>query len=231
MTNEELILEKLERIERQITPMIKTSEKLAELKTDMIPIANHATALLIKELQEVEAGFQLEDFISLTKESMRNTRNFIFVLKQMNSLIDFVKDLEPLMKSAVPQMIKYLDELERKGVFRIVKATVDLRTKIAASYDAQDIELMGDGLVALLGLAKSLSDPNAVKLLEKLAQIPARVDLDNAKSVGVFGLASAGFNPEISRGLGVLMELTKAMGRIQPDTSPAGDPVNTYNKG
>jgi len=32
MTNEELILEKLERLETQIQPLIKTSEKIAELK-------------------------------------------------------------------------------------------------------------------------------------------------------------------------------------------------------
>ncbi|RLC17315.1 MAG: DUF1641 domain-containing protein, partial [Deltaproteobacteria bacterium] len=47
MTNEELILEKLERLETQIQPLIKTSEKFAELKNDLIPISNHATALLI----------------------------------------------------------------------------------------------------------------------------------------------------------------------------------------
>lgn len=217
MTNEELILEKLERLETQIQPLIKTSEKFAELKNDLIPISNHATALLIKELTEIEAGFQLEDFTSLTKEAMRNTKNFIFALKQMASVIEFVKDLEPLMKSAVPQIIHYLDMLEQKGVFRIIKATVDLRTKVAAAYTPEDIEIMGDGLVALLGLAKSLSDPKAIELLEKLSQIPSKVELENVKSVGVFGLASAGFDPEISRGLGVLMELTKAMGRIQPE--------------
>jgi len=218
MTNEELILEKLERLETQIQPLIKTSEKFAELKNDLIPIGNHATALLINELTEVEAGFQLENFLSLTKEAMRNTENFIFALKQMASIIEFVKDLEPLMKSAVPQIISYLDELEQKGVFRIVKATVDLRTKVAATYTADDIEVMGDGLVAVLGLAKSLSDPKAIALLEKLSQIPSMVKLEDAKSVGVFGLASAGFNPEIGKGLGVLMELTKAMGKIQPET-------------
>ena len=217
MTNEELILEKLERLETQIQPLIKTSEKFAELKNDLIPIGNHATALLIKELTEVEAGFQLENFLSLTKEAMRNTENFIFALKQMASIIEFVKDLEPLLKSAVPQIIHYLDELEQKGVFRIIKATVDLRTKIAATYTAEDIEVMGDGLVAVLGLAKSLSNPKAIALLEKLSQIPSKVELENAKSIGVFGLASAGFNPEISKGLGVLMELTKAMGKIGPD--------------
>ncbi len=221
MTNEELILEKLERLETQIQPLIKTSEKFAELKNDLIPISNHATALLIKELTEVEAGFQLEDFVSLTKEAMRNTRNFTFALKQMASMIEFVKDLEPLLKSAVPQTIHYLNELEQKGVFRIIKATVDLRTKVAASYTAEDIDIMGDGIVALLGLAKSLSDPKAIELLEKLSQIPSKVELENAKSVGVFGLASAGFNPEISKGLGVLMELTKAMGKIEPETKKA----------
>jgi len=221
MTNEELILEKLERLETQIQPLIKTSEKFAELKNDLIPISNHATALLIKELTEVEAGFKLEDFMSLTKEAMRNTRNFTFALKQMASMIEFVKDLEPLLKSAVPQTIHYLNELEQKGVFRIIKATVDLRSKVAATYTAEDIEIMGDGLVALLGLAKSLSDPKTVELLEKLSQIPSKVELENAKSVGVFGLASAGFNPEISKGLGVLMELTKAMGKIEPETKKA----------
>lgn len=217
MTNEELILEKLERLETQIQPLIKTSEKFVELKNDLIPIGNHATALLIKELTEVETGFQLENFLSLTKEAMRNTENFIFALKQMASIIEFVKDLEPLLKSAVPQIIHYLDELEQKGVFRIIKATVDLRTKIAAAYTGEDIEVMGDGLVAVLGLAKSLSNPKAIALLEKLSQIPSNVELENAKSIGIFGLASAGFNPEISKGLGVLMELTKAMGKIGPD--------------
>ena len=217
MTNEELILEKLERLETQIQPLIKTSEKFAELKNDLIPIGNHATALLINELTEVEAGFQLESFVSLTKEAMRNTENFIFALKQMASIIEFVKDLEPLLKSAVPQIIQYLNELEQKGVFRIIKATVDLRSKVAATYTAEDIDVMGDGLVALLGLTKSLSDPKTIELMEKLSKIPSKVELENAKSVGVFGLASAGFNPEISKGLGVLMELTKAMGRIQPE--------------
>ena len=221
MTNEELILEKLERLETQIQPLIKTSEKFAELKNDLIPISNHATALLINQLTEVESGFQFEDFVSLTKEAMRNTRNFTFALKQMASMIEFVKDLEPLLKSAVPQTIHYLNELEQKGVFRIIKATVDLRTKVAASYTAEDIDMMGDGIVALLGLTKTLSDPKTVELLDKLSRIPSKVELENAKSVGVFGLASAGFNPEISKGLGVLMELTKAMGRIDSETKKA----------
>lgn len=217
MTNEELILAKLEQLEAQIQPLIKTSEQIAELKNDLIPISNHATALLIEQLTEVEAGFQLEEFLSLTKEAMRNVENFRFALKQMASLIEFAKDLEPLLKSAVPQTIRYLNELEQKGVIRIIKSTVDLRGKVASTYTAEDIDVIGDGIVALLGLAKSISDPKTIALLEKLSEVPSKVELENAKSVGVLGLASAGFDPEISKGLGIIMELTKAVGKIHPE--------------
>lgn len=216
MTNEELILQKLENLEARIMPMIETGEKMAELKHDMTPIANHAVALLMEELAEVEAGFQLEDVTALVKEAMRNTNNFLFLLKQMANIIEFVKDLEPILHSAVPQFIQMLDDMEQKGIFRIVRSTVELRKKIADEYTTDDIEIMGDGIVAMLGLFKSISDPKAIALLEKLAQIPAQVELDNAKSVGVMGLASAGFDSDVTRGLGVMLELTKAVGKIAP---------------
>ncbi len=214
MTNEELILEKLERLESQMQPLLKATAQVNELKNDLMPLSMQATAIFIEQLQEIEAGFQLEDFLSLMKETARNTPNFVFALKQMASIIEFVKDMEPLMKSAVPQMIETLDQMEQKGVFRMFKATLDLRSKVAAAYTPEDIELMGDTLVAYMGLAKSLSDPQAIKLLETLSKVPSKVDLDNAKSVGVMGLATAGFNPEISKGLGVVMELTKAIGKV-----------------
>jgi uncharacterized protein YjgD (DUF1641 family) len=215
MTKEDLILQKLEKIESDIEPIVRASKTVNELKNDLHPLANHAMGILIEELQEVEVGFQLEDFLSLIKEAMRNTQNFIFTLKQMASIIEFVKDLEPLLKSAVPQMIQYMDSLEQQGIFRILKATLDTRAKIAAAYSPEDIDQMADALVAMLGLAKKFSDPNAIVLLEKLAEIPSNVDLTNAKEIGPFRLASAGFNSEIKQGLGVLLELTKAMGQLK----------------
>ena len=216
MTNEELILKKLEHLEAQIQPLVKNSQKLEELKNDLIPIGNQATALLIEQLTEIEAGFQLEDFLRLVKEAMRNTQNFIFALKQMANIIEFVKDLEPLLKSAVPQFINILADMEQKGVFRMFQSTLDLRKKVAAAFTPEDIELLGDTLITYMRLAKSLSDPRAVTTLEQLSQIPSKIDLDNAKSIGVLGMLGAGFNPEISKGLGIMMELAKAMGRIEP---------------
>jgi uncharacterized protein YjgD (DUF1641 family) len=214
MTNEELILKKLEDLEAKIDPIVKSREAWLELKEDLAPLQHQAVDLVIKELQKVEAGFQLEDVFLLINQAMRSTRNLIFSLKALDNLIEFVTDMEPLMKSAVPKLIEYLAELEQQGVFRILKATLDLRSKMASAYDAEDIDRIGDGLVTLLGLAEKLSDPKAAMFLEKAASLPAAVDLTQSKKIGPLALLSAGFDEDIQQGLGVLMELTKAMGKM-----------------
>ena len=221
MTNEELILQRLDALEAKIDPFLKERQKWVELKEDLMPLQHQAFQLITEQLQEVEAGFQLEDLLAVMQQSMRSIKNFLYVIKAMDNMIEFVQDIEPLMKSAVPKLIEYMDELERQGVFRMIKATVDVRAKVAATYDHNDIEQISDGMVALLKVLKNMSDPNTLAFLDKAAAIPANLDLANAKKVGPFGMISAGFNPEIKEGLGVLMAMTKAMGKLKPNGDAA----------
>jgi uncharacterized protein YjgD (DUF1641 family) len=215
MTNEELILQRLDRIEAQLAPLSQSAASLNELKSDLTPLANSGVQLIIKELEDVEAAFQLEDLAVLLKRMLRSVRDITYAMDRLETMIDFVKTLEPLLKSSVPQMVNYLDDLEQRGVFRVIQATLDIRAKIATAFTPEDIDQIGDGLVALLGLAKKVTDPKAVALLERFAEVPSNVDLESAKGVGPFGLISACSTKEVKQGLGVLMELTRAMGKMK----------------
>jgi uncharacterized protein YjgD (DUF1641 family) len=181
----------------------------------MIPLSGQAFRLLIQELEDVESSFQLEDLITLLKRSLRSVKHIIFALEQLENIVDFVTTIEPLLKSSVPQVINYLDDLEQRGVLRIISSTLDVRAKIAGAYSPEDIDQIGDGAVAALGLAKKLSDPKATEFLEKIAALPSKVDLSEAKPVGPFGMLSALSSKEAREGLGVLMQLTKAMGELK----------------
>ena len=221
MTNEELILERLDRIEAQLAPISETAGGIKDLREDLIPLSGQAFRLLIRELEDVESSFQLEDLLNLFKRSLRSIKHITFALEQLENIVDFVTTIEPLLKSAVPQVINYLDDLEQKGVLRIITATLDVRAKIALAYTAEDIDQIGDGAVTLLGLAKKLSDPVAIDFLEKIAGLPAKVDLAGAKPVGPFGMLGALSSKEARQGLGILMELTKAMGSLKNGGSKA----------
>jgi uncharacterized protein YjgD (DUF1641 family) len=223
MTNEELILERLDRIEAQLAPIAVTAGGISELREDLIPLSGQAFRLLIRELEDVESGFQLEDLMVLLKRSLRSIKHVTFSLEQLENIVDFVSTIEPLLKSAVPQVINYLDDLEQRGVLRVITAMLDVRAKIAAAYSPEDIDEIGDGAVVALGLAKKLSDPKAAAFLEQMAALPSKVDLANAKPVGPLGMLGALGSKEAREGLGVLMELTKAMGKLKNGGSSAAD--------
>ena len=116
MTKEDLILQRLDALDAKIDPIIKDRQKWAELREDLVPLQHQAVQLITEQLQEIEAGFQLEDLFAVMQQSMRSIKNFLFIIKTMDNLIEFIQDVEPLMKSAVPKMIEYMDELEQKGI-------------------------------------------------------------------------------------------------------------------
>ena len=215
MTNEELILERLGRIEAQLAPISVTAGGIADLREDLIPLSGQAFRLLIRELEDVESSFQLEDLMVLLKRFLRSIKHIIFSLDQLENTVDFVTTIEPLLKSAIPQVINYLDDLEQRGVLRVITSMLDVRAKIAAAYSPEDIDQIGDGAVVALGLAKKLADPKAAEFLKKMAELPAKVDLANAKPVGPFGMLGALSSKQARDGLGVLMEITKAMGALK----------------
>jgi len=227
MTNEELILERLDRIEKQIAPLAESARGLRELKDDLMIVAHPASQMLIKELQDVESSFQLEDLMKLTKRMLRSIKNITFALEQLENAIDLATTVEPLMRTVVPQMISYLNDLEQRGVFRILKATLDIRAKLASAYTPEDIAKIGDGIVAVLGLAQKVTDPQAIAFLERAAEMPSKLDLAVSKDIGPWGLFSACSNPEVKKGLGVLMELTKAMGTLKANGDMAASVEQT----
>ena len=215
MNNEELILERLDQIESRLEPITGSINSIRELRQDLNPISSNAIQLMVKELQDVESAFQLDDLLDLAKRFLRSVRNLTFALNQLDNIIDFVTTLEPLLKNSVPQIIHYLDDLDQRGVFRMLKVTLEVRAKVAEAYTPEDIDQISNGFVALLGLAKKLADPKTMNFLEKLAEIPATVDLETCKDCGPFGLAWASGNREVKQGLGILIELAKAMGRLK----------------
>jgi uncharacterized protein YjgD (DUF1641 family) len=151
----------------------------------------------------------------LAKNAMRNVRNLNFTLDQLKNLIDFMVIAEPVMKTTVPQIIFYLDELEQKGVFRILNMGLEVLKRIGSDYSTEQLQQIGDGLVRLVGVMHKLVAPEALDMLEKAAALPASADVAGAKPVGLFGLMGALSDPKMKAGVGVALELTKGLAELR----------------
>jgi len=216
MNHEEIILNRLEQLEKEIAPLSDSARSISELKDELTPRVNEAVKALIVELADIEADFQLEDLLFFIKKALRNVRNLTYSLDQLKNIIDFVLIAEPLLKSTVPQIIFYMDDLEKKGVFTLFRSSLEIIKKTAETYTAEDMAQIGAGLVKFLGIFKKLTTPEALELLDRAAEVPSRVDLSFAKPAGAWGLLWALGNPEVKEGMGVLLELTKGLSTLRP---------------
>ncbi len=215
MTNEEKILERLERIEAKITPIAESAAAIKELKEELAPRVNEGVQALIMELADVEADFQLEKLIALIKKAMRNIDNFSFAMDLLHNFMDLAINAEPLLKSTVPQFISFLDELEQKNVFKILITTLDVLKDITRKYTPEQIEQICQGLGKLADSLGNLTDPNAIDLFEKASKIPAGIHLENSKPAGPVSMLLAMNDQEIRQGMGVLLELTKGLSTLK----------------
>lgn len=215
MSKEDLILEKLGKIEAELAVMREAREPMDDLIRDLNPIMKQALYALIKEFKDVEDSFQLEDLMPLFKKLLVNVKNLTWALEALETIIDMWHTMEPMMKSALHNTVRYLGTLEQKGVFRTYEAMLEVRGKIAQHYGPEDIEAMGDSFVMLIGLLKKMSTPEMLALLEKLTDMPGNIDLANAKPVGMFGVVGALSDSEVKNGIGVAMEMVKALGKLK----------------
>ena len=283
MTND-LILERLERLEEKIdrlsasqeklSPLIRSFENLSDLGRDLSLLMGPGASLLTEELGEVETAFQIEDVLALFKKLLLSFRHITWSLEQMENAIDWWHDMEPLLKIAVPHIIDKLDALEQKGIFRVntailgmytklasaytpedvevigdgfvrmhgivkkfadpvviqsIEAIVDMYAKLASVYKPEDIESIGDGFVRMHGMVKKFANPKVIDFLDRLSDVPAQVKLEEARPVGPFGLMFRMMGKETKQGLGVALELTKALGKVQSGNGH-GQPVKEDKK-
>lgn len=215
MTNEELLVKRLENLERQVAPLAAFAQAAGELREEIAPRINEAVQALIVQLADIESDFQFEDLLYLLKKLMRNIGTLNYVLDQTRNLVDFAQTAEPLLKNSVPQVIAFLDGLEQAGVFRLLSIATDILRKIGSTVSPEDMHQIGDGIVRLVGVLQRLTAPAAIDVLERVADVPARVDLGSARPVGLWGMVGAMGDPDVQKGLGVLMEFTKGLGALR----------------
>lgn len=198
MTNEELLLERLARIEerlegvgrveKQLEVFARPWETLTDLGKDLSILMDPAAKRLTEELVEVEIGFQLEDFFALLKRLLPSLKYVSWAMEQLENFVDWWADMEPILKVAVPKMIDRLDVLEQQQVFKVFG---------------------------------KLFSGEMLQFMDRLAEVALATRLEEAKPVGPMGLLWQMRSPECRQGLGVLLELTRALERMRPESAAA----------
>ncbi|MCP3898914.1 MAG: DUF1641 domain-containing protein [Desulfobacteraceae bacterium] len=217
MNTSDILAERIENIEENLSILTESANSINELKDDLAPRMTELVQALIIELSDIEEDFNIDDLIYLIKKVLRNIKNFDFVIEQTTNLIDFVVAAEPLLKITVPEVTQQLDELDQKGVFKLLSFLIDVSCKISEQINEEDYEKMSGSIVRLSVALKNLLTGPGVDLIERFIAMTENINTDKTTKVGMIGLLAAMSDKKVQEGLGVVLELTRNLSHLKKD--------------
>ncbi|RMH74303.1 MAG: DUF1641 domain-containing protein [Gemmatimonadetes bacterium] len=211
------INQKLDVIMDYIRQEQRRKRELKELQADLTLIGKDAFNAAIEELDDVAGYFDTADLIFLGKKLLRNTRNLTHMLDQVESAADLFEDLKPLSKQMFNEWLEILDEFDRKGYFEFLRESVQIFDEIVTNFTPQDVRLLRQNIVSILNTIRNYTQPDMIETADTIAELyrEAEETVEHEK-ISTVGLLKQMGDPEVKRGLTVLIHVLKGLGHHHP---------------
>jgi uncharacterized protein YjgD (DUF1641 family) len=206
---------KLSLILEEIELQKKHRRMMEDLKDDMYRVGKDLYETAIVELEEVHDHINTGDILHLGKKLLRNVNNLNKAFDQMESTRDFLRDVSPLVRESILDLMKKLDEFDRKGYFQFVKELQKAADNVVTSFSAEDVKHLGDNIVTILNTVKNLTQPDMLHAINNAVSVYKNIDLTVDSKVTVFSLVKELNSPEAKRGLAVGLKFLKNLATLE----------------
>lgn len=230
MTTEEKILERLDELSQEIKDIKQSVQPYLELKEEMGPIVNELVAESIHKLDGLGKDFDIENMADLMGEFLASSKNLTEALRSLNDFMEIKREFSPFVKEIVDETVKFLDVPGQ--TINIEDMQYLFKSLMMNTKQLSEAMHMFNSMMELQKDVSELTKPIVDTIIEHLSELQSKgvfegiekglaffenilanfnnINLDEAKPVkGVFGMMSALKDPEVQRGLGVMMELSK----------------------
>lgn len=212
---------KLDRLTAQVAFLAEEAEIArrqrliwSDLQEDISPIIRDLYNVAEEEMVTLRPHVELDDLLFFVRRLARNVRTFNGLLDQLESAKDFVADAAPLTKEMINEITGQLDQMERKGYFGFLRQGMYVADQIVTSFGEDDVRQLGDNVVLILNTVKALTQPEIMNLANNLTSAFEEAE-DHAEELptSLFGLLGQMRDPEVRRGLAVMMDVLKVISR------------------
>ncbi len=129
--------------------------------------------------------------------------------KKQQELIDDL--LLPVSKEVMASATARLDALEKKGYFAFGRELVKIGSRIVETYSTEDVRQLGEAVTSILDTVRALTQPEVLSVAGEMSGVLAQAD--TTKPLGLVGMVRATRDGDVQRGMAVMMELLKRVGK------------------
>jgi tRNA 2-thiouridine synthesizing protein E len=129
------------------------------------------------------------------------------------------EEFAPIAKDVMGVAIERLDGLEKAGWFGAARAGAYTLERVIGGFSEAELRAFGDAVVDILRTVQGLTRPEVLAVAHEAGALLAHPE--NVRPLGAVGLLRAGTDEEVQRGMALMLELLKHVGRVaHASTSP-----------
>ncbi len=187
------------------------SQSVDDLIADASIIGKDMYDSAVMELENRSIEVNPEDVKMIVLKILRNVRNINGVLDTFESTTDFLKDASPIFNEMIIDLIKKLNEFDRKGYFEFLAEAGAIVDNVVTHFTRDDIKLLADNVVPMLETVKSLTQPEMLKSVNNAVKIFSRLEMEAVPEYSVWKLIREMNKPEMKRAIGFMVSFMKNM--------------------
>lgn len=147
-----------------------------------------------------------------------------WLIERQRKQEELIAEMTPILKEVMATATSKLDALEKRGWFDFARALGGVGERILDHYTADDVRALGAAIVTILDTVRALTQPPVMAIASDAAEVLAHGD--EAKPIGLLGMVRASHHADVQKGMAVMMELLRHVGRAaqaMAETHDAGD--------
>lgn len=192
------------------------SEVVEDLVEDLNIVVKDAFQTAVDELAVQNIKIDGEDVRYLVFKLLRNVKTFGELFDMLESLMDFLHDIGPVVHDAGIAFTKTLDDLDRKGYFDYFRQLGLLAADFKKHVTEEDIVRLRESVPAIGSMFRSLTHPKVMNALAEAAQTLSTVEMDEKiDNKSLIGIARQLNKPEVRRTLSFMLRVIGELGKTK----------------
>lgn len=192
------------------------NEVVEDLVEDLNIVVKDAFQTAVDELAVQNIKIDGEDLRYLLFKLLRNLKTFGELMDMLESLMDFLHDIGPVVHDAGIAFTKTLDDLDKRGYFSYLKQLGMLAADFKEHVTEEEIIRLRESMPAIGLMLRSLTQPKVMNALAEITQTLSAMEMDEKiDNKSLIGLARLLSKPEVRRVLSFSLRVIGELGKTK----------------
>lgn len=210
--------DRIAELDRKIDFIVEELASLKRLRSSVEDLAADLSLVGKSAMRDAVQAFGTADLhpqeiVGLVKTVMANAHLFQTAIQQLQSAADFIQDAQPIARDVMMKAITTGEALWRNGYMDAASAGLRVAEAMVHAHSADDWRQVERSVPQLIGFLRELTKPEVLQALEAIIHGFGQVQATMNVNKSTLTLARDLNSVEARRGMAVLVEFLKVIGK------------------